>query len=45
MNGEFEKEFSVYMTDLLSKLGLLKNELHPESKKLCLTWLVGFACD
>ena len=29
MDGEFEKEFSVYMTDLLSKLRSLKNELHP----------------
>ena len=29
MDGEFEKEFCVYMTDLLNKLGSLKNELHP----------------
>ena len=28
-NGEFAKEFSVYMTDLLIKLKPSKNELHP----------------
>lgn len=35
--GEFAKEFSVYMTGILNRVIPLTYELHPQSKKLCLT--------